>query len=81
MSIAQPTGVVRRIAEDPIEARERPDAEEQRVDQNRGPHPEQHQQAEQQPGEEDLRAGPRPHEAAWCASVGGSPASRARLFS
>ena len=45
--------------DDMVQSRERPDTEEQRVDQNRRPHPENHQQAQEQTGEEDLRAGTR----------------------
>ena len=59
-SIAQPVAVVNSIGNDMVEAGERPQAKEQRVDDDGGAHPQQRQQAEQHAGEQNLAARFRP---------------------
>ena len=55
-SIAQPIGVVNSIGDDVVETGKRPQAEEQRIDDDGRAHPQQHQQAQQHAGEQDLAA-------------------------
>ena len=45
-----------------MQPRERPQAEEQRIDDNGRPHPDQHQEAKDRAGVQDLPAGGRPDE-------------------
>ena len=54
ISSAQPVGVVNSIAAMCMQAGKRQQAEEQGVDDDGGPHPEQHEQAQQNAGKQDL---------------------------
>ena len=78
-SIDQPIGVEQHDR-DVIEAGKRPQAEEQRVDDDGRAHPKQHQQAKDRADEQDLAAGSGFDED-HVAQLTGSPAAIRRLFS